>query len=162
MWDLGSVPGLSRSPGEGHANPLQYSCLENPMDRGARWATVRSIAQSWTQLKRLSRHAHRLTQNDFILINYIFKDLFPNEVTFRDFRLIWNLGITLPSSPHWAPQFRSPTPFVIPIYCLGNLHDFVLWLISSPLCMCYSSLNLIICSDSKTSNILLLQTSLGL
>ena len=38
--DLGSVPGLGRSPGEGHGNPLQYSCLENPMDRGAWWITV--------------------------------------------------------------------------------------------------------------------------
>ena len=38
--DLGSVPGSGRSPAEGHGNPLQYSCLENPMDRGAWWATV--------------------------------------------------------------------------------------------------------------------------
>ena len=38
--DLGSIPGLGRSPGEGNGNPLQYSCLENPMDRGAWWATV--------------------------------------------------------------------------------------------------------------------------
>ena len=40
--DLGSIPGSGRSPGEGNGNPLQYSCLENPMDRGAWWATVRS------------------------------------------------------------------------------------------------------------------------
>ena len=38
--DVGSVPGLGRSPGEGNGDPLQYSCLENPMDRGAWWATV--------------------------------------------------------------------------------------------------------------------------
>ena len=38
--DVGSIPGLRRSPGEGHGNPLQCSCLENPMDRGAWWATV--------------------------------------------------------------------------------------------------------------------------
>ena len=38
--DLGSIPGLGRSPGEGHGNPLQYSCLESPMDRGAWRATV--------------------------------------------------------------------------------------------------------------------------
>ena len=38
--DLGSIPGLGRSPGEGNGYPLQYSCLENPMDRGAWWATV--------------------------------------------------------------------------------------------------------------------------
>ena len=40
VGDLGSVPGLGRSPGEGNGNPLQYSCLENPMDRGALWAIV--------------------------------------------------------------------------------------------------------------------------
>ena len=44
--DLGSIPGLGRSPGEGNGNPLQYSCLENPMDRGASWATVHGVAES--------------------------------------------------------------------------------------------------------------------
>ena len=47
---LGSIPGLGRSPGEGNGNPLHYSCLENPMDGGAWWATVHSVAKSWTQL----------------------------------------------------------------------------------------------------------------
>ena len=46
--DLGSIPGSGRSPGEGHGNPLQYSCLENPMDRGAWWATIHGVAKSWT------------------------------------------------------------------------------------------------------------------
>ena len=41
--DLGLIPGLGRSPGGGHGNPLQYSCLENPMDRGAWWATVPGV-----------------------------------------------------------------------------------------------------------------------
>ena len=49
--DTGSVPGLGRSPGAGHGNTLQYSCLKNPMDRGAWWATVHMVAQSRTQLK---------------------------------------------------------------------------------------------------------------
>ena len=48
--DLGLIPGLARSPGEGHGNPLQYSCLENPRDRGAWWATVHGVAKSRTQL----------------------------------------------------------------------------------------------------------------
>ena len=43
-----SIPGSGRSPGEGNGNPLQYSCLENPMDRGAWWATVLGIAESDT------------------------------------------------------------------------------------------------------------------
>ena len=41
--DAGSIPGLGRSPGEGNGNPLLYSCLENPMDQGARWATVHGL-----------------------------------------------------------------------------------------------------------------------
>ena len=48
VGDLGSTPGLRRSPGEGNGNPLQYFFLENSMDRGAWWATVHGIAKSWT------------------------------------------------------------------------------------------------------------------
>ena len=44
--DLGSVPGLGRSPGVGNGNPLQYSCLENPMDREAWWVTVHGVTKS--------------------------------------------------------------------------------------------------------------------
>ena len=54
--DLGSIPGSGRSPGGGHGNPLQYSCLENFTDRGAWWATVHRLAKSWTRLKQLSMH----------------------------------------------------------------------------------------------------------
>ena len=49
--DAGSVPGLGRSPGSGHGNPLQYSCLENAMDSRAQWATVHRVAKSQTHLK---------------------------------------------------------------------------------------------------------------
>ena len=49
--DVGSTPGMGRSPGEGDGNSLHYSCLENPIDRGAWWATVHGIAKSQTQLK---------------------------------------------------------------------------------------------------------------
>ena len=55
--DMGLSPGLRRSPGEGHSNPLQYSFLENPMDRGAWPATVHGVAESQTQLKQLSTYA---------------------------------------------------------------------------------------------------------
>ena len=48
VGDLGSVPGLGRSPGEGNGYPLQYSCLENPMDRGVWWATLHGIVKSQT------------------------------------------------------------------------------------------------------------------
>ena len=50
VGDLGSIPGSGRSPGEGNGNSLQYSCLENPMDRGAWWATVHGVAKSQTRL----------------------------------------------------------------------------------------------------------------
>ena len=48
--DLCSIPGLGKSPGGDHGNPLQYSCLENPMDRGAWQATVHGVTKSQTQL----------------------------------------------------------------------------------------------------------------
>ena len=59
--DMGSIPGSGRSPGEGHGNPLQYSCLENPMDRGAWGAIVHRVPKSRTQLKQLSMHTHMYT-----------------------------------------------------------------------------------------------------
>ena len=54
MRALGSIPGLGRSPEGGHGNPFHYSCLENPMDRGAWWATVHRVAESQTWLKWLN------------------------------------------------------------------------------------------------------------
>ena len=55
---VASIPRSGRSPGEGNSNPLQYSCLENPMDRGACRATVHGVAKSWTWMKGLCMHAH--------------------------------------------------------------------------------------------------------
>ena len=55
--DAGSIPGSGRSPGEGHSNLLQYSCLENSMDRRAWRVTVHRITKNWTRLKELSTHA---------------------------------------------------------------------------------------------------------
>ena len=48
--DMGSFPGSGKSPGEGNGNPFQYSCLGNPTDRGAWWATVHGVAKSRTRL----------------------------------------------------------------------------------------------------------------
>ena len=62
--DASSIPGSGRSPGGGHSNPLQYSCLENPMDQGIWWAIVHRVTKSQTQLKRLSAQAlHKKTNN---------------------------------------------------------------------------------------------------
>ena len=54
LRDTGSIPGLGRTSGEGNGNSFQYSCLENPKDRGAWWATVHRVAKSQTQLKQIS------------------------------------------------------------------------------------------------------------
>ena len=59
VGDVGSLPGSGRSPGGGHGNPLQYSCLENAMNRGAWRASVHRVAKNRTQLKRL-RMQHAL------------------------------------------------------------------------------------------------------
>ena len=64
--DLGSIRGLGRSPGEGNGNPLQYSCLENPMDQGAWWATVHGVAKSWTRLSDFTHLNYMVVKNDLI------------------------------------------------------------------------------------------------
>ena len=60
--DKGSAPELGRSPGGGHDNPIQYSCLENLMDREVWWATVHGATKSQTPLKQLIMHAHAFYQ----------------------------------------------------------------------------------------------------
>ena len=55
--DVGSIPGSGRSPGGEHGNPLQYSCLENSMDRGGWQPTVPWVTKNWTRLKQQSMHA---------------------------------------------------------------------------------------------------------
>ena len=67
------MPGSGRSPGGGHSDLLQYSCLENHMDRGVWWATVHKVAKSQTGLKQLSTRAHdifySLSKGMFIAVN---------------------------------------------------------------------------------------------
>ena len=62
MGDLGLIPGSGRSPGEGNGNPLQYSCLENPMDRGAWWVAIHGISKSRAQLSDLTLSAFFMVQ----------------------------------------------------------------------------------------------------
>ena len=58
--DPGSIPGLGRSPGEGNGNPLQDYCLENPMDRGAWWATAHGVAKSRTRLSDFALYIYEI------------------------------------------------------------------------------------------------------
>ena len=75
--DLGSIPELGRSPGEGNSNPLQYSCLENPMDGGAWWATVQRVAKSRTRLSdftftfMLTLHFHYLLFSEYLIFTLL-------------------------------------------------------------------------------------------
>ena len=68
MSDLGSIPGWGRSPGGGHGNPLQFSCLENLMDRGAWWAKDQGVAKRRTRLKRLSMHSQEYYRRKFLVL----------------------------------------------------------------------------------------------
>ena len=61
--DLGSIPGSRRSPGEGNGNPLQYSCLENPMDGGAWWAPAQGVTKSPTRLSDFTHFTYEINRN---------------------------------------------------------------------------------------------------
>ena len=95
--DLGSISGSGRSPGEGHGYPLQYSCLENPMYRGAWQAAVHSVAQSWTQLKWLSSSSNKSIGQNVIKhwkqCSIIFVPLLHNAEYINDPILSYNMGL---------------------------------------------------------------------
>ena len=76
--DLGSIPELERSPGEGNGNPLQYSCLENPMDGEAWWATVHGVAKSQT---RLSDFTFTFLSYNIMVCHPYFKNSKPSQGT---------------------------------------------------------------------------------
>ena len=96
--DLGSVPGLGRSPGGGHGNPLQYSCLENPMDGGVRWATIHGVAESDTTEMTCHTHSIQYTIGTVEYLSLCILD-WPKS-SFRFFCTI--LWIT--EQPFWAIQ----------------------------------------------------------
>ena len=85
MGDSGSIPGSGRSPGEGNGNSLQYSGLENPMDRGALWATVHGVTKSRTQLRE--KHFQDKAQDKEHLslslhVAYMVKRIVPDIICF--------------------------------------------------------------------------------
>ena len=69
VQDVSSIPELGRSLGGGHGNPLQYSCLENPMDRGAWWTTVHTVAKTQTWLQRLNTHMYKVDNQLYTIEN---------------------------------------------------------------------------------------------
>ena len=76
--DPDSISGSGRSPGEGNGNPLQYSCLENPMDGGAWWATVHGVAKSLTLLSDFTFTFHFYTSYDIFILMLIYILVFLN------------------------------------------------------------------------------------
>ena len=85
--DEGSILGSERSPREGNGNPLQYSCLENTMDRGAWQDTVHGVAKRWTWLKQLSSSSSSSTQSRASLVAQMVKNLLAIQETW-----VWSLG----------------------------------------------------------------------
>ena len=87
--EMGSIPGWGRSSRGGHGNPLQYSCLENPMDRGAWQATVDGVAKSWTWLRDWALYK-------FKAYNIMIVCVCECENKIVDPQTIWVLGVPLP------------------------------------------------------------------
>ena len=81
LRDVGLIPGSERSPGGGHHNPLQYSCLKKPMDRGAWQATVHRVAKSWIQLKQLSTNIYLQPEYEryFLNVGHIWASYHKNQ-----------------------------------------------------------------------------------
>ena len=103
--DADLIPGLRRSPAGGNGNPLPYSCLENPMDRGTRWATVHGPAKRWTQLNTEYTHTHTHTHTQHLLPNaqillQDYKPSMPKESSLSQF-LGWNRENLLSTHRVW-------------------------------------------------------------
>ena len=86
------MPGSGRSPGGGHGNPLQYSCLQKPIDRGEWWATVHRVAKSWMQLKRLSTHTQNPLTASILIQEPVSVALQPDVLT-SNLPLSFSLGV---------------------------------------------------------------------
>ena len=106
--DMGSIPGLGRSPGRGNGHPLQDSCLENPMDRGAGRATVHGATKGWTRLAEHARSLSLLTPSPahFPLAHPVSPhDLSPPSFCLSKVFLSTNIcpGLVSPSWTAWTP-----------------------------------------------------------
>ena len=116
--DADSIHGPGKSPGRRHDHPLQYSCLENLMDRGAWWATVHSVTKSWTWLKWLNTHTSKGTYKMYFEDYYSLK---LSEAVLRScfyLFLLYNIVLVLQHinmKPPWAYTCSpSWTPLPLP------------------------------------------------
>ena len=114
----GSVSGWGRSPGEGNGNPLQCSCLENPRDRGTRWAAVYGVTQSRTRLKRLSSSSS--SRKLFWMNSYYGESAslkFPwSQALFYHFTFLPSTWII----PFTQADSNRPTHYLVQLYILGS------------------------------------------
>ena len=120
--DPGSVPGLGRSPGEGNGNPLQYFCLENPMDRGAWWAAVHGVAKSRTWLNDFifTFHFHAL-EKEMATHSCVLARRIPGmgepggllSVGSHRVGHDWAISLSLFTFIHWIRKWQ-PTPVFLP------------------------------------------------
>ena len=111
--DTGSIPGSGRSSGGGHGNPLQYPRLENPMDRGAWWATVHTIAKSWTQLSDKHTFLCTCSLGPFHATLAKYQRLGSSEVTETSFSQFWRFEVwgQVASMVRFSVFWGSASPF---------------------------------------------------
>ena len=108
IGDLGSIPGLGRSPREGNGNPLQYSCLENSMDWGAWQATVHGVAKGQTRLTMHKHtHTHTHTHTEYMCMYRYKHILAQNRLTYSV--LTWKPWwyLILPITNTWSNKFHN-------------------------------------------------------
>ena len=100
--DVGSIPGLRRSPGGGNGNPLQYSCLENPTDRGAWWATVHRVSKELDMTEGIE-HAYNIFSEGHLKTECIIL------AVLEYFRcgLVWKYSYKQDDHPRFLPIFRD-------------------------------------------------------
>ena len=126
--DTGSIPGLGRSPGGSYGNPLQYSCLEHPMNRGAWWAAVQRVAESDTTKVTEHAHMHTLLINNVVTISggqqrnsavCIHVSILPQ--TPLPSRLLHNIeqsSLCYTVGPCWLFIFKYETACFMPVFLL--------------------------------------------
>ena len=120
--DAGSIPGSWRFPGGGHGNPVQYSCLENPMDREGWWAMVHKVAKSRTWLKRLSIHGSKGKARFIILdLLQVYQSLISNANYSYYVSLKWTLV-------KYGNIYYGFVEFIQPKFLIAFSTYIVLWI----------------------------------